>query len=343
MPPDPGVVASTDGGVEEDVRHRVVRVRFATDRDYDPNARSNQAFGANRSDLRYGICEVSIPADHRMGELESPGWMELYRENPDKHVVLMRIDTQSALEFFEVFHRDAIDDDAALLFVHGYNVEFKDAARRTGQMAYDLGFLGTPMFFSWPSRGEPTAYARDGDQAKASKSNLREVVESVLDHTQTERLYVIAHSMGTRATTRVVSELIRERPELRGRIRELVLAAPDIDADVFRNEIAPALISSGAPVTLYASSGDRTLELSRRYHGAPRAGYAGDDMVIVPGIETIDATGVATSFWGHSYYAERRSILSDLFSMFRHGVRASDRFGLETIREPRGTYWRFRP
>jgi len=52
-----------------------------------------------------------------------------------------------------------------LLFVHGYNVSFEDAARRTGQLAYDLGFEGPTVFFSWPSRGSVTAYTRRADRA----------------------------------------------------------------------------------------------------------------------------------------------------------------------------------
>ena len=31
----------------------------------------------------------------------------------------------------------------ALIFFHGYNVAFEEAARRTAQIVYDLGFVGT--------------------------------------------------------------------------------------------------------------------------------------------------------------------------------------------------------
>ena len=51
--------------------------------------------------------------------------------------------------------------DDAFLFIHGYNVTFEGAARRTAQMAYDLGFNGAAVFYSWPSQGTPTAYTID--------------------------------------------------------------------------------------------------------------------------------------------------------------------------------------
>ena len=39
-----------------------------------------------------------------------------------------------------------------LVFVHGYNVDFDNAVRRAGQLAYDLNFDGPTFLFSWPSR-----------------------------------------------------------------------------------------------------------------------------------------------------------------------------------------------
>ena len=37
------------------------------------------------------------------------------------------------------------------VFVHGFNVSFENALRRTAQIAYDLNFDGAPFLFSWPS------------------------------------------------------------------------------------------------------------------------------------------------------------------------------------------------
>jgi hypothetical protein len=40
-----------------------------------------------------------------------------------------------------------------LLYVHGYNNAFEDAALRAEQVADHAGFLGRAMVFSWPSAG----------------------------------------------------------------------------------------------------------------------------------------------------------------------------------------------
>ena len=47
-------------------------------------------------------------------------------------------------------------------------------------------------------------------------------------------------------------------------------------------------------VTLYASSSDEALALSKQVHGYPRAGESGDQLVVVPGIDTIDVSAVNT-------------------------------------------------
>jgi len=132
---------------------------------------------------------------------------------------------------------------------------------------------------------------------------------------------------------------MREKPNLRNRFWEIILSAPDIDAEVFKRDIAPQIV----PATLYASSRDEALKLSKQFHGYPRAGDSGAGLIIVPGIDTVDATAVVTDFVGHSYYAESRSILSDMFYLIREGKRARERFGLRGADTSTGQYWVFRP
>jgi esterase/lipase superfamily enzyme len=93
--------------------------------------------------------------------------------------------------------------------------------------------------------------------------------------------------MGNRALTRAVASLLTDKPIIRSRLKEVILAAPDIDAEVFKRDIVPALTKTDSPVTLYASSEDLALAASKKVHGYPRAGDSGQGLVVVPGIETI--------------------------------------------------------
>lgn len=45
--------------------------------------------------------------------------------------------------------------------------------------------------------------------------------------------------------------------------------------------------------------------------------------MVVPGVETVDASGPDTSFLEHSYFAETHSVLSDIRRLVREGLRVA--------------------
>jgi esterase/lipase superfamily enzyme len=96
-------------------------------------------------------------------------------------------------------------------------------------------------------------------------------------------------------------------------------------------------------VTLYASSRDKALALSKELHGGWRAGDSGDHIVVVPPIDTIDVSNVDTSFEGHVYFGNNASVISDLFYLIRDGKRPSERFGLVAKKLDGKPYWMFVP
>ena len=85
---------------------------------------------------------------------------------------------------------------------------------------------------------------------------------------------------------------------------------------------------------------DRALLLSKLFHFYRRAGAA---IVIVPGMDTIDASKVDTSLVRHSYFGDSRTVLADVSSLIVDGKPPSKRFGMsEKIKEGK-TYYVFRP
>lgn len=323
--------------------YAVVRVHYGTDR--TPSAPDPlPGFGPGRGELVYGRCDVSIPRDHRMGDLESPSiWRLEFREDPARHVVVLDVTAQTRAEFMGELATRAQRARQALLFVHGYNVAFTDAVRRTAQLAYDLGASGPPMCFSWPSQGSVPGYTVDEANIEWAERDLLTFLMTVLEVATVERLYVLGHSMGTRGVTRALMRLLAGHPALATRVREVILAAPDIDRDVFLRDVAPALHAVGMPVTLYASSRDKALAASRTVHGTARAGDVDGGVVVAPGVETIDASAVETGFLGHSYFAEEKSLIGDITELLHHGSRASSRRRLEAVNAgAAGQFWRFR-
>lgn len=327
----------------EDSAKALVRVLYATNRNLiEESMTCAGMFGTDRAKLSYGYCDVSIPPDHRIGRIESPSWFSFeFREDPNKHIVLLGGRVFSK-ENFEDLYSSLQEDGASFIYVHGYNVGFEDAAKRTAQMAYDLKFKGVPVFFSWPSKNTFEAYPVDEATVDWAQIGLYGFLVEYLKRDDVKKVYLIAHSMGNRAVTKSIVRLYEQHPDLKMKIQEIVLAAPDIDTGVFSDEIAPAIAIGGRPVTLYASSKDRALIASKKFHDHSRIGDS-TEMSVFPGIETIDASLIDTDFLGHSYYGDSDSVIADMFTLFGNGKRAPERFRLKEYSTSTGIYWKFLP
>jgi esterase/lipase superfamily enzyme len=317
----------------------VVPILYATDRQ-----RSAKGFyGSERGTLELGVATVSIPIDNRVGTLPQPRWWRLeFTHDPTRHVIVLSAESRERQVVLDDLRHALADDpeSGVLLYVHGYNTTFVDAARRAAQLAYDLKYRGVPMVYSWPSIGRVLRYTADETNVTWSQPHLEELLRMLIDYIPSITLDIIAHSMGTRAVMGAVGAL-NLNPGA-SPLRHLVLAAPDIDADTFR-EVAAKFTGRARRFTLYASSRDWALWFSRRFHGYTRAGESGEHLVIVrPTLDTIDASLVDTSLMGHSYYGDNRSIVSDIFAMLR-GQDAPPRFGMTSHTTAAGEYWLFRP
>ncbi|MCP4978809.1 MAG: alpha/beta hydrolase [Maribacter sp.] len=350
QPPEPPPPPAGDEQVFHiEIKPSFVRVPvfFATDRkdtqSSDPNARFGRDLAAPFH-INYGICEVSIPFTHEVGEIENPSiWRLEFTENPNRHIVLQKIKLLDSENYFKVLAA-TIKQTAkkrTFLFVHGYNVSFADAAKRTAQIKYDLNFSGAAVFYSWPSQASTTAYTVDETNIEWAETNMKHFLADYLSKSEAEEIYLIAHSMGNRGLTNALISLVSEQPELNKKIKEIILAAPDIDVGIFKRDIAPQMVSKiKKPITLYVSSDDVALKASREVHGRPRAGDSAKGITLVQGIETIDASNIDTSFLGHSYFAETKTILSDIYNLINTGKRASQRTQLELVRLGNGSYWK---
>ena len=330
----------------------VVKVFYATNRNQATSPSGSLTYqGELRegSDLALGVARVSVPRDHRMGELEGPSILRLeFGQDPERHIVVRDIQPESAQRFMESV-RAAASRTArkeAFVFVHGFATSFEDAVRRTAQIAYDLGFEGAPILYSWPSQAKIGLldYNRDARNAELSAEPLKAFLQQIVAGADLKTVHVIAHSMGNRVVAAALDAVARDsRTQARLPLREIALMAPDIDAQVFRT-VADRIKGVPSRVTLYASSGDEALVASQRLAGYPRAGQGGPDVLVMPGIDTIDASQVDTSLLGlgHSYYADNRTILSDLFYLLR-GQGPQERASLQQRKNRNGTYWEFRP
>lgn len=340
-PPPTAIPESANPNVARGFEFDQVRVFFATDR----KANDDLSFTGERgTNITYGSLFVSVPRAHQVGAIEKPSiWKLEFSPLPQEHMVIVRRSTFDRDDFYgelrEVLQRGG--SEAAFVFVHGYNVAFDDAALRTAQITYDLDFRGAPVFYSWPSQGSLKGYTMDENNVQWSEANLKGFLLDFTRSSGAKDIYLIAHSMGNRALTGAVRALFTEHPELKGRFKEIILTAPDIDADIFKRDIAPALAAGCDKITLYVSDGDKALLASKEVHGYPRAGDAAEGIVVVPGVETIDASGLDTSFLEHSYFAESSSVLADIRRLVLEGLRAAQRGLMEKHAGAEVRYWKF--
>lgn len=313
-----------------------IEILYATDR--LPSAKRGEIYGSRRDQtLHVGRAWVSVPDDHKTGRLPQlvRGRLKFLRPGD------LRLRTKEAPELSltvtEMRARMPVPD--MLVFVHGYNVSFVDAARRTAQLAHDLSFPGMPVLYSWPSAGNTLAYVADGAAAEATQHRFRNFLDT-LTQTAAEdggKAHVIAHSMGNR----ILTEALCRPPGYA--LGQVVFAAPDLDAEQFRNRVAD-FSGTAERYTLYVNDGDRALAVSgsAALANAPRAGRGGSDVLVLDGVDTVDTSRIISGLMRHSYAMGNRNLVSDLYLLIHHNHRPDERPGLEAVVSPDGLYWMFR-
>ncbi|KQV81963.1 alpha/beta hydrolase [Rhizobium sp. Root1220] len=163
-------------------------------------------------------------------------------------------------------------DHSALVFIHGFNNRFEDAVYRFAQIVEDSGVHSAPVLVTWPSRGSLLAYGYDRESTNYSRNALEALFQYLARDSQVKEVSVLAHSMGNWLALEALRQMAIRNGELPAKFKNVMLAAPDVDVDVFRSMIA----DMGKPhpqFTLFVSRDDKALAFSRRIWGdIPRLG-----------------------------------------------------------------------
>ena len=222
-------------------------------------------FGGSRGrGLDFADIVVSIPPDgaRQPGEVQvassPPG-------NPEHDFVTLRADrmdlAQARANFNSRIRRTP--GRRVLIFVHGYNTRFEEAVYRFAQIVHDARVDVAPVLFTWPSGGNLTDYVYDRDSALYSRDALEALLQALVDDPSVDSITILAHSMGNYLTMESLRQMSIRNRGLSPKIRDVMMAAPDIDIDVFRRQIAE--IDAGprpAYFTLFVSRDDRALRIS---------------------------------------------------------------------------------
>jgi esterase/lipase superfamily enzyme len=305
---------------------RVVDMLFATSRQAEIMT-SRVSFTSGRAEnLFFGSLRVRVPEDHKIGRIELPHTrnfilFKLTQSVDEKKHFIIRDITLFEHERFVELVRSAERKDV-LVFVHGFNNSFDEAAFRLAQIAFDMGYQGLPVLFSWAAANGVHGYRHDIDSARLAKEEFVELLHILQNEADVKTIHIIAHSMGNAVVMEALDKVAGEK--LPVRVAELIMAAPDVSRDLFI-KLAKRVNTVAKGMTLYASSKDRALVASKALAlNIPRAGdVPPEGPIVLPGMDTIDVSTFGEEFLGlnHSTFASNRSLIDDIGRLVLLGQR----------------------
>lgn len=313
-------------------------VLFFTLRNHTGKQTIDDYYGDLRDQPHTGLCEVQIrPTVYK----EITSRLPFYVSDTNKEVITLKEFPEEKL--WQAFEKAAAasDENKVVLFVHGYNIDFVKGCNRAAVFQQTLNEHSRLMLFSWPSRGALVSYTRDEADIEWSQQFLEPVIERLSRIYGPQRLNIVAHSLGSRGVFRVLQLLSRK--DDRKHINELVLLAPDIDADVFRSAF-PDLMKVAHRITLYSSENDQPLRVSNEVHGYPRLGEAGENLVVIKGMDTIDVTiSGGREVTGHLYHLYNDAVRADLGLLLSNGKKTEMRPNMKLLHKDGLPYWMLLP
>lgn len=287
--------------------------------------------GERASGADYAEITVSIPPTHKPGEIE---WASTPPGDPKVDFVVR---DERYLDGDKAFVR-ALNAELArrprgernvFLFVHGFNTMFAEAVYRAAELAHDSKAPGVPVLFTWASRGKATAYVYDLNSATAARGGLEHTLR-LLFASNAEKVNVLAHSMGNWVTVEAFRQIkISGRLDHADKIGNIVLAAPDIDIDVFKAQLR-RMGKPRKPFYVVLSRDDRALFLSRTIAGGvTRVGDTADTTELASlGAIVIDLSDVkADDPTNHDKFVQLASVAPELRSTLARGIGANRRAG----------------
>jgi esterase/lipase superfamily enzyme len=163
-----------------------------------------------------------------------------------------------------------------LVSVNGFRERFPSALRKTAFLGHVLD-IDTPLLvFDWPGDqgSTPRGYRRALEVARESGAELAETLALIIREVRPERLWLVANSMGGEVVVSAFTLLTEEADlaDLETEIEDVVLTAPDVSHEEFGRRFKDEINALTSNLTVYVSSNDRALLMSRVLNRERRLG-----------------------------------------------------------------------
>ena len=306
------------------------RFFYATNRRAESgDAALEERFGNEREEgLKFGLFDTAIEPTLGVGMIiDRTEWFQ------NEVIKLRKVEELDRPAFVEQVRAHVQDSPrrSLLVVVHGFREAFPSALRKTAFQSHVLDINSPVLLFDWPGNqgSSLTGYRRARRVAEESGAELAQTLELIIREIQPARLWLVANSMGGQVVADAFSLLYQE-PDLADaetEIEDVILTAPDVDHDAFDAKFKREINALTRNLTVYVSSNDRALLMSRIVNWSQRLGEStlSPDMLeeavkvvdlIDPDSELItlvDVTPVNRTRNFHNFSLETPEFFDDLF------------------------------
>jgi len=337
-----------------------MRYFFATNRQLaGDNERLAYRFSREReTELNFGFFDIKVEPSIGLGMFINPSkWFQ------NEEIKIKNVQALQQEAFVEQLRRLVYDSPqrSLLVVVHGFREEFLSALRKTAFLGHVLDINSPILLFDWPGNqgSSLSGYRRARRVATESGAELAKTLELVIRYVQPEKLWLIANSMGAQVVANAFSHLYQDSDfaDAEIELEDVVLTAPDVSHEEFDNQFKREITALTRNLTVYVSSNDRALVMSRIINRERRRGESTlspdmleeavrvSDLVEQDNdrITLVDVTPVNRTRNFHNFSLETPEFFDDLFLRLTNEKMPQSRllYGFQT---PEGTnYWVLTP
>jgi len=337
-----------------------MRYFFATNRKKtnEETILENRFANEREPTLTFGLFDIKIEPSVGLGRFINPSeWFQT------EEIVIKNMEALQQEAFVDQLRKLVAKSPrrSLLIVIHGFKERFPSALRKTAFVGHILDINSPIMVFDWPGdQGSSLrGYRRARNVATASGVDLAKTIELIVRDVQPARLWLLANSMGGQVVADAFSHLY-QNPEFADtgiEFEDVVLTAPDVSHEEFDSRFKQEITSMTRHLTVYVSSNDRALVMSRLINRDTRRGEStlSPDMLeeatriaelVDPDSELVtlvDVTPVNRTRNFHNFSLETPEFFDDLFLRLTNEQRAFSRslYPLDTAKGAR--YWVLTP
>jgi len=312
-------------------RYRVVNIFYATSRQVDYVADAPKKFWPKLAkETTFGTLDMKIDPRLAIGvvlpdQIKNNGLVEIEKAK--------RLDIDVFAEKLAAAVK-ASPHKSLLVLIFGYKDGFEATAIKAAYFGYLLDIDTPILLFDWPGDQSvtPWGYREAQSLARDSGVYLAKLMGKLAGKIKVEKFWIAASSLGAQVTCSAL-DAIYNNPDFinsNQKIDHIILAAPDVSGDEFKDKFLEELKFIGKKFTVYVSSEDDALLFSGLVNRNRRLGRVkarinqpkqleeARDLLYLKSLEPdrltmIDVTPINVASFKHGYYLECPEFYDDFY------------------------------